>query len=787
MRVAARIFAVLVVGALVLAVGLATGRALNAVRQTPEPSFEPFAPPLASSTTSALALPVQCDASSAVAPSGRFADVAWSSDSSTLAATLTPAGTSSRITLFYGPDWKGQDIGLGRGPRWSQAGLLAFERPDRPGSVRVIDTRSGAQVGQIDDTTGAYAWDGEALLFFRGTELWAWHDGTEGLRATVGPSYAPAKPYVARFSADGSRFVIERREGAKIAELFLGTTKDGRASPLAAPITYSFAPSGSRLVLDYGDRVTLFAEAKASATMLKTDIPGTFAGWSPDGRRALFRTSSSALIGWDVMRLDEVARVPNGPGGEVAFTPTGRWLASLNAGSLSVAPCADLDTDPRVKLTRDQVIQKVRSRPDVLGVTKIEAKLVLWAELERNKTRFITFGGADSTAPVWLVGLAGEVRPPANWNPPPGSPATYPLGLYALDATDGHELAMSITIGTWWIGDGFDDLHEYGTLPPAWTPPTSPYPTPVVPVDYTVTIHGPSAAVKSEGGWSVAVPKEWFVSSDPVRFGAAVVTNYEPDVYGSYTTVVMPPAPARMRLLFEIWSNDQHAALSDWVDRAFAGGMTKAVTARSTTTLAGKEAVVLTEEQNFGPPPRGNQVARVWIVPRDDESMLVIHALPFDSTAMVDAEGALATLRIAGPVGAPQPTVAKDRAIAIATGALTTGQSAKPGQQTQIRRVEAKLVQWTDVRSIAGPFQGPAPGPLSMEPQAPVWVVAVAGDLGVTSDICRGPPGVSCPSPAPIRWTASIIDARTGAVRWTTSANSGDWPAFFDPLPDRPF
>ncbi len=784
MRLVARLSSVLLVGALVIVVGLAAGRGLNAVRQTPEPSFEPFAPPPAASSNGALALPVQCDASTVL--TGRFADFAWSADSSALAATSAPSGEAlERITLFYGPGWMAHDIGPGRGPRWSPAGLLAFERPDRPGTLRIVDARSGTQVGQIDNTSAAYAWDGEALVFFRGSELRTWRDGTEELRAVVGSSYAPTKPYLARFSADGSRFVIERRENAKIAEIFFGTSKDGRVSPLAAPLAYSFAPAGNRLILDYGDRVTLFAEAKASATVLKTDIAGTLAGWSPDGRRALFRTSSSALLGWDVMRVDEVARTTGGSAGDVAFAPNGRWLASFSGGSLSVAPCADLAADPPVKLTRDQVIQLVRSRPDVRGVTKIEAKLVLWAELERNKTRFISFGAADTSAPVWLVGLAGEVRRPPNWNPPVGAPDTYPLGLYALDATDGHELAMTITTGTWWIGDGFDDLHEYGTLPPAWTPPTSPYPTPVVPVDYTVTAQGASALVKSQGGWSVAVPREWFVSSTYVRFGAAVVTNYEPDVYGSYTHEVMPQAPARMRLTFELWSNDQHAALGDWVDRAFAGGMTTAVSARSSTTLAGNEAVVLTDEQNIGPPPLGQQISRVWIVPRDNETMLVVHALPFDSTTLGDAERVLATLQLAAPAAAPRATVTKDAAIATATNQLTGAQSAKPGPITRIDRTEAKLVRWSDLKSIVGPFQGPGPGPLGAEPQAPIWVVAVAGDLGMTSGICGG--RGACPSPAPIRWSVAFIDARTGVVRSTSTAGPGDWPAFFDALPDRPF
>src|SRR5439155_12246143 len=101
-----------------------------------------------------------------------------------------------------------------------------------------------------------------------------------------------------------------------------------------------------------------------------------------------------------------------------------------------------------------------------------------------------------------------------------------------------------------------------------------------------------------------------------------------------------------------------------------------------------------------------------------------------------------------------------------------------------IDRTEAKLVRWMDLRSIVGPFQGPGPGPLSAAPEAPVWVVALSGNLGMTSGICRGLG--ACPSPAPIRWSATFIDARTGAVRSTTSATSGDWPPFFDSLPDPP-
>src|SRR5439155_20688200 len=113
-----RLSAVALVGGLAIVIGLAGGRALNAARQTPEPSFEPFAPPPGATATGALALPVQCDA--AVTVGGRYTDLAWSAGSGSLAATTRPSNEAlPHMTLLYGPDWKPHDIGPGRGPRWS--------------------------------------------------------------------------------------------------------------------------------------------------------------------------------------------------------------------------------------------------------------------------------------------------------------------------------------------------------------------------------------------------------------------------------------------------------------------------------------------------------------------------------------------------------------------------------------------------------------------------------------------------------------------------------------------
>jgi hypothetical protein len=111
----------------------------------------------------------------------------------------------------------------------------------------------------------------------------------------------------------------------------------------------------------------------------------------------------------------------------------------------------------------------------------------------------------------------------------------------------------------------------------------------------------------------------------------------------------------------------------------------------------------------------------------------------------------------------------------------TTG--AKTGKPLPVRvdRAEAKLVRSVEAGQISGPFQGMFPAPLTAAPDDPVWVVTIAGDLGMTSpNRC----GILACQPQPIRWSTWVIDARTGQVRGNPSGPA-DWPAFFDALPDR--
>lgn len=777
-----RVAGALLLTAGVLAAALVAGHELTQRRTDQDTDSQAFAPPPVGSAGAPLSVPVRCDGV-ALSPSGdRFADPTWSPDSKILAATrLSADGSKPRISLLYGPDWSAHDIADGRAPRWSASGdLLAFARAEAPGSVRVVNVRSGSPIATLASTSEVYAWQGDALLYWRGSALHAWHGATDALRFESAPEYAPSRGYEPSFSGDASRFALVRRDSGRIADFLFGDTDDGRVSPQDTPVSYSWAPLGRRLVLRYSDRTQLFSEAKQSATIAHSELAGTFAAWSSDGLRVLFASpSSTALLGWDGKRLDPVANADTSGAEALLFSSDARRLATLElSGALKIRDCLDASAnDPRIKITRDQVIALVRQRPDVLSVGwKIEAKLVVWAEIKRNLTRFqiATSAPIEPSMPVWVVALSGEVRRPPSWNPQ-GAQRTYPLGLFVLDAADGHELAMMVTSGTWWIGDGFDDLHEYGALPPATTPPPGAFNKPVAPADYTLTAMGASVRVASPAGWSVDAPTHWWVSSTYGRYGGAVITNFDPD-YGSTTSVVSSTTRDRVRLTLETWSNEQRRSVDAWVDEAFKAGVTQ----RGAATLGGRPAQVFTQYRNFGPPPFGDQTSRIWVVSTGPVTMLVVSAFPADSTKLADVDSVLATLQLPGAAGPTPATITKADAIRIAIETTTLPRTGKP-TQVRVDRTEAKLVRSVEASQITGPFQGTFPAPLAAAPDDPVWVVAIAGDLGMTDGNC----GLIACTPQAIHWSAWVIDARTGQLRGGFPSGPGDWPSFFDALLDR--
>jgi len=777
-----RFVGAIVVTVAVLGAALVAGHELTQRRAQQDTDFQAFAPPPAGSAGAAVAAPVRCDGAALNAGTERFSDPTWSPDSTILAATHLGADLpASRISLLYGSDWTAHDIGAGRVPRWSASGeLLAFEGADRSGSLRIVNVRSGQQSANLATTSSAYAWQGDTLLFWRGPGLHAWHGGSDDLRFEIAAEYAPSRGYEPSFSGDGSRFALVRRDNGQIAQFLIGETEDGRASPQDPPVLYSWAPIGRRLLVQYPDRASLFSEAKQSATMANSDLGGTFAAWSSDGLRVLFGSpSSTTLLGWDGRRLDPVANADTADAKTLLFAADARKLATLEtAGMLKIRECAAaLANDPRIRLTRDQAIALVRQRPDVVSVGwKIEAKLVAWAEIKRNLTRFqnATSATIEATTPVWVVGLSGEVRRPPAWNPP-GAQLTYPLGLFILDAADGHELAMMVTSGTWWIGDGFDDLNEYGALPPATTPPPGAFNKPVNPVDYTATTTPAGVRVDSPAGWSLDAPKHWWLSSTYGRYGGAVITNFDPD-YGSTTNVITATTHDRVRLTLETYSNEQQRSLQAWVDEVYKSSIKQSASA----TLGGRSAQTFTQTQNFGPPPFGDQTSRIWVVSTGPVTMLVVSAFPADSTKLADVERVLGSLRLSAASAPASATITRADAIRIALEQTTGLKTGKP-LPVRVDRTEAKLVRSVEAAQISGAFQGSFPAPLAAAPEDPVWIVTIAGDLGMTNPTrC----GLMACQPQPIRWSTFVIDAHTGQVRGNPTGPTG-WPEFFDGLPDR--
>ena len=90
----------------------------------------------------------------------------------------------------------------------------------------------------------------------------------------------------------------------------------------------------------------------------------------------------------------------------------------------------------------------------------------------------------------------------------------------------------------------------------------------------------------------------------------------------------------------------------------------------------------------------------------------------------------------------------------------------------RIDRIEAKLMMWREY--LASGDSG-AQKPAAADDSAPVWIVAVAGEI--VPAFGRG---------LTFSWGVFTIDGTDGGVTSLTARNDGPWPAFFDALPDHP-
>ena len=98
--------------------------------------------------------------------------------------------------------------------------------------------------------------------------------------------------------------------------------------------------------------------------------------------------------------------------------------------------------------------------------------------------------------------------------------------------------------------------------------------------------------------------------------------------------------------------------------------------------------------------------------------------------------------------------------------------------RTAFPRVEAKLVYRRDLQRANSGFGGGNPDEV-------IWVVAVSGNYGISPSF--GCCSVPSDYPGHNTWGAAIFVDSSGVAQANEFAVSyhGDWPSFFDELPDR--
>jgi len=119
----------------------------------------------------------------------------------------------------------------------------------------------------------------------------------------------------------------------------------------------------------------------------------------------------------------------------------------------------------------------------------------------------------------------------------------------------------------------------------------------------------------------------------------------------------------------------------------------------------------------------------------------------------------------------PSPRLAPI-AVGIRQPLATSAVMKRSAEVRRIDRIEVKLMTWREYLASGDPG---AYKPAAADDGAPVWIVAVAGEIvpafghGLT-----------------FNWGVFTIDGTDGGITSLTARNDGAWPAFFDALPDHP-
>ncbi len=323
--------------------------------------------------------------------------------------------------------------------------------------------------------------------------------------------------------------------------------------------------------------------------------------------------------------------------------------------------------------------------------------------------------------------------------------------------------------------------------------------TPAPPLAVVDLGDGTQRVTSADGGYSLIAPKAWsvtgtFAGGIESRYGQVHLASFDrqqvqtPRPEAGYT---LPPEVG-INLDIEVWQNPLREPLDRYVTGMRIGPDQVAVVPGGPVTIDGRPAFRLTiqDERRFQPTNAPlittRQTRAVWLVPTTrDDRVIVIAATPAESSLLLMAERAVATLRVTAPVASTKPVTVQRSEI---VKQWTTGTD---GGQIAGRRVAAKLMTYAEAGAAIMALHPNDPnGPRSIgipridhDPDDLYWLVAVSGP-----DLPQGRGGpFGAPSPAPSAWILYDTSATGGTLSGTGQliSTAGTWPAGFDALPDR--
>lgn len=269
------------------------------------------------------------------------------------------------------------------------------------------------------------------------------------------------------------------------------------------------------------------------------------------------------------------------------------------------------------------------------------------------------------------------------------------------------------------------------------------------------------------GGWTLDIPAEWTAETSHLR-GAEVYSRQPTS--GDRGSAMTPPADLvrlNVQLAYDPDGLDLDAFARRWAPNG--SGPTRD---RGALTLAGQPALTLRIDPNM--PPGTSVPHRHWIVrsPHFRDRFLVVNAWPADGPHREVLERVAASLRLERPVSGPDRPMRERREV-------LEDATVKNGKPLPVARAEAKLVLYRDVERHLGGRS------MLTDPDTPVWVVALGGDLSWYAQVMRrGPAGGAAGTPTPPKHVLLISDARLG-IGFSFYASAADWPAWWDALRDR--